>query len=96
MKLLIQDIDINLVDSDGCTPIFYAARAGSTGTAKFLIAHGADLKVKDSKGCTPLSYAAGADVNNQKRLELLKLLIKGTGLKQDLNRSSAFTKLSSI
>ena len=58
-KLLIaHGADANAEDSDGWTPMHYAAYCGHAEAVKFLIAHGADANAKNNNGMTPLHYAA--------------------------------------
>lgn len=43
----------------GETPVLHAARQGHTGTAKFLVEHGADPNIPSELGATALHHAAG-------------------------------------
>ncbi|KAF5627032.1 Het-eN [Fusarium sp. NRRL 52700] len=58
--LAIEDgvsIDVNLADSDGCTPLHFAAWYGHAAVMELLLASGAMTDSTDSHGKTPLSYA---------------------------------------
>lgn len=66
--LLAQNVDVNLMDNVGQTPIFAAVDAFRV-TEK-LISAGADVTVVDSEGKTPLHHAAA------KHLAVVKLLVK--------------------
>jgi ankyrin repeat protein len=56
--LLRSGADPNMVDSDGCSPVFYAIRAGHEPVLRALHQHGAALSHRDSKSVTPLILAA--------------------------------------
>lgn len=43
----------------GETPLIHAARKGHTGTAKFLVDHGADPSIASNLGATALHHSAG-------------------------------------
>ena len=43
----------------GETPVLHAARQGHTGTAKYLLEHGADPSIPSELGATALHHAAG-------------------------------------
>ena len=49
---------MNAKDTDGRTPLHWAARSGQTDVAELLMAKGADVKAKDARGFTPLRTAA--------------------------------------
>lgn len=85
MKLIIQEIDVNLVDSDGWTPNFYAIEVGNTDVVKILLEHGADVELKDMQGRKPLSYAAGADVELPQS-QCLTCLFYSTGVVRNNER----------
>ena len=57
-QLIANDADANAKDSDGWTPMHYAATEGYGKVVKLLLANGADANAKDSDGWTPLHYAA--------------------------------------
>jgi ankyrin repeat protein len=52
-----KDVDVNMVDADGNTPLIEAARFGHDEIARLLIAHGADLQAKNKDGDTALMLA---------------------------------------
>ena len=57
--LIDKGADLNVVDKDGCSPLWYASRAGSTDLAESLLVHGADSKLTDIHyRRTPLHNAA--------------------------------------
>ena len=49
---------VNVVDSNGNTPLHYAVAIGDADTAQALISAGADVNTSDVYGRTPLHYAA--------------------------------------
>lgn len=57
-KLIAQGVDVNIKQSDGRTPLMFAAGIGNIDCAKELIAKGADVNVKYSNGMTSLMYAS--------------------------------------
>ncbi|XP_076435552.1 uncharacterized protein LOC143275371 [Babylonia areolata] len=77
--LLQAGADVNAVDRNGNTPLFYAVSNDHTDAADLLIRHGADVKARNERGETPLGIAVkrcdadtadlllrhGADVNTQ-------------------------------
>ncbi|BFD47606.1 MAG: hypothetical protein DMENIID0003_06800 [Wolbachia endosymbiont of Sergentomyia squamirostris] len=60
VKLLIEkeEINSNVVDLSGDTPLHYAAGRGHSEIASTLIANGADIHAVDSREQTPLHLAA--------------------------------------
>jgi ankyrin repeat protein len=60
VKVLVQrdDVDANLKDSEGQTPLMLAVKAGKGGIARLLIElRGVEVDSKDNKGYTPLMLA---------------------------------------
>ena len=57
--------DVNAKDSDGRTPLHWAAVLGRKGMAEMLIAKGADVNAKDANGQTPLHLAQKATRNDK-------------------------------
>ena len=58
-KLLIaHGADANAEDSDGWTPMHYAAYCGHAEVVRLLLANGADANTQDRYGWTPLHHAA--------------------------------------
>lgn len=51
------DVNVNLRDKEGDTPLIEAARFGHDGVAKLLLERGADVTVKNNEGKTALMYA---------------------------------------
>lgn len=59
MLLSRRNIDANLRDAMGCTPLVYAARHGYEGIAQLLLrSRDIDVNSRNCYGRTPLSYAA--------------------------------------
>ncbi|KAF2177990.1 ankyrin, partial [Zopfia rhizophila CBS 207.26] len=53
------EVDINIEDSKGRTPLSQAAAGGHGAVVKLLLEkRGADVNIQDHRGCTPLSQAA--------------------------------------
>lgn len=52
-----KNIDVNIADADGNTPLIEAARFGHDEITRLLIAHGADLQAKNKDGDTALTLA---------------------------------------
>jgi uncharacterized protein len=52
--LIFKGIDVNAKDSEGYTPLHFAARMKSVEVIRLLLANGADVDVVNSKGITPL------------------------------------------
>jgi ankyrin repeat protein len=51
-------VDVNTRDSEGVTPLHWAAYFNSEGVAELLITYGADVNAKMNNGGTPLQLAA--------------------------------------
>ena len=64
---LKKGIDVNIQDSAGRTPLFYAANKGRLNTVKTLIASGADVRIEDKSGQRARYYAANEEI--QKTLD---------------------------
>lgn len=71
-KFLIEEcnIDVNVKDEDGETPLIHAARQGHTATAKYLVKCGADPSIPSELGAAALHHSAGIG-----DIELLKFFI---------------------
>ena len=52
------DIDINVIDSDGNTPLHTALELGQETISMLLILHGANVSAVNNVGRTPLHFAA--------------------------------------
>ena len=59
--LLSAGTDFNLADTQGRTPIHYAAANVHFPCVLSLVTTGANINMADQRGCTPLHYAAAAD-----------------------------------
>ncbi|KAK6746704.1 hypothetical protein RB195_000152 [Necator americanus] len=73
MKILkhsIGNININLKDADGQTPLHLAVNRGDVGSAVALLSYGADVNCSDKKGVTALMKAVQVG-----HLDLVKLLL---------------------
>jgi ankyrin repeat protein len=60
-KILKLGASIDAIDASGSTPLCYAAGAGHTEVAHWLIDRGANVAVGDEKGTTPVSQAVSGD-----------------------------------
>lgn len=60
LKLIKQyeNEDVNAVDSEGNTPLHWAAQSGYLRMVKYLKNRGANVKARNSSGSTPLHTAA--------------------------------------
>jgi ankyrin repeat protein len=65
-------VDINHVDNEGMTPLFYCIRSGYLPLIKLLIDKGVDMNHADLKGFTP--YQLCKQINASK--EIIDLLLK--------------------
>ncbi|HEV2679147.1 MAG TPA: ankyrin repeat domain-containing protein [Rhodanobacter sp.] len=63
--------EVDALDQEGRTPLFYAAQNGDNAIAVELIEHGANLNAQDKNLETPLHFAARAY-----QFELAELLLK--------------------
>ncbi|MBI3039496.1 ankyrin repeat domain-containing protein [bacterium] len=72
VKLLIESKPslVNSKDSDGWTPLEFAARFGRKEIAEYLISKKADVNTADKSGFTPLHQAASYG-----QVEIIKLLV---------------------
>lgn len=73
MLLVDLEIDADLKDTAGRTPMSYAAEKGYESSIRLLIQQGANVESRDSAGRTPLSYAA----ENGQDLSIRRLLKNG-------------------
>ena len=64
--------DVNALDREGRTPLFYAAMDGDAAIVTELLRHGADVNAKDKGEETPLHFAARGY-----QPAILALLLKG-------------------
>jgi ankyrin repeat protein len=77
VKSLVEDVDeINAKDSQGRTPLYFAAQSGQKDIVEYLITHGADVNAENNRGETPLQLAVYKD-----HKEIAELLIEhGAGV----------------
>eukprot|EP00961_Rhodomonas_salina_P141332 1902813-Rhodomonas_salina.1 len=57
-RLIEAKCDVNEVDKDGRTPVYYAAEKGQTEAVRRLLAAGCEVEKEDKSGSTPLFAAA--------------------------------------
>lgn len=83
LSLLLEgEVDGNVADLFGRTPLMLAVRGGHKGAIELLVKHGVDVNTKDNRGSSPLFIAAEG-----MPLETLKLLVEG---RADVDCISAF------
>lgn len=58
VSLLERQMDVNMKNSQGFTPLMAAASKGNTEMIQVLLTHGADVDMKDRLGMTALQFAA--------------------------------------
>lgn len=101
-KLIQAGANVNVIDWDGCTPLFIAASRGDEKVVEALIVGGATLDVSNNSGQTPLHIAVE---NRQKHVaqlliehgaifsEEIQLLAKSKGwnLSEEVNTSTEST-----
>ena len=85
--LSIRNINVNVKDVNGETPLHFTAWIGHVGIARLLLQNGADVNVRDTDGFTPLHCAA-----IHGNVDILHLLVEnGADLEaQDENGYRAF------
>jgi ankyrin repeat protein len=49
--------DLDIVDNNGQTPLYYCIKTGKADTCDFLLSNGAKVNIEDKKKMTPVSYA---------------------------------------
>lgn len=74
--LLLHDVDINLQDNDGWTPLHLAVQSRRTDVVRLLLMKGADKTLKNQDGLTPLELClhSGRDTKTYELIKLLKEL----------------------
>lgn len=72
--LIAQGIDLNLTDSEGCTPLHFAVCKELVDITELLVKAGADPNLKDNGGMTPLRWAV---TQNHCYEQLVDLLLAG-------------------
>jgi hypothetical protein len=87
MEVLLEGrYDLDPKDSNGQTPLLYAASNGHEAVVKLLLEKGAELETKDNSGRTPLSWAAS---NGHEAV--VKLLLEKGAKKPRLGHKYRFT-----
>ena len=74
----LRDVNVNLQDKNGHTPLYWAVRHGHRGIVQFLLEHGADTNIQGNEGESPIYLVA--PWGDQ---EMVQLLLKH-GAKVDL------------
>lgn len=87
IEAIAQLKDVDALDPEGRTPLFYAALKGESAIAAELIRHGADVNAQDKGLKTPLHFAA-----REYQTELADLLLK-SGAKVDAQDAYGNTPL---
>lgn len=73
--LLEENIDVNVVDLKGLTPLHYAAREGNVEVLEVLLAGNASYKIEDVKGRTALDCVVeDPDFGGSARTQIIKAL----------------------
>ena len=49
--------DLDVVDNNGQTPLYYSIKQGKYDACEFLIKHGANVNNEDKKGVKPVNHA---------------------------------------
>ncbi|XP_078700930.1 uncharacterized protein LOC144927407 [Branchiostoma floridae x Branchiostoma belcheri] len=70
--LLMAGAAVDVTDKNGCTPLYYAARANEVATARLLLQHQARADIPDIDGLTPLHISA-----QNRDTEMCELLLSG-------------------
>jgi len=84
--LLQAGCDVNAADSNGRTPLMYAARYNEPTAVRLLLEHGANVKMQDKDGMTALDLAK--QLGNQ---EIIKLL-QSAGVQPGAAKSKSATQ----
>ncbi|KAF1936896.1 ankyrin, partial [Clathrospora elynae] len=58
MDALFTTRDVNIEDTEGRTPLWWAARSGHAGIARLLLAEDCEMNKEDKQNRTPLHVAA--------------------------------------
>ncbi|CAG9330633.1 unnamed protein product [Blepharisma stoltei] len=83
---LLEELGVNVKDSEGLAPLHHAADAENSEIVSQLLKLGADVNLQDNLGMTPLHYAA--ELNNP---EIFTLLISMPGIDLSLQDSDGNT-----
>ena len=74
-KLLDKGVDINSIDDDGCTALYYASRNNCEKTVTMLLERGADVNICNMIRRTPLMVAASCE-----RINIIKILLESEAI----------------
>lgn len=88
-----QGASIEDVTPKGQTPLMLAAQWGKPQIMEYLINHGADVNAKDNEGNNILMYAASGGFDENKKLEIVKLLIEKYKIDPTITNNSGQTAL---
>lgn len=85
--LLETNSDLNIANTNGCTPLIWAAANGYTPTAQILLEHAANPDSVDIYGRTALSWAAASGHISTVRLLLSELYNSNPQIRDNLGQS---------
>lgn len=92
-QLLDAGADVNAVDSDGSTPLHFAAKGGSAEVVRLLLDAGADVNATNNKSESPLYNAVGN--TTQAALEIQRVLLE-YGADPNIPAHDGFTALKFV
>ncbi|KAK4066241.1 uncharacterized protein Triagg1_8073 [Trichoderma aggressivum f. europaeum] len=83
-------VGVNEMDSEGRTPLHYAALHGNAGNIRRLVSEGANKEARDNKGYTALHCATQYDDDREKAKRCLRVLIESP--QADINAADKWGK----